>query len=222
MFESDYVCSVSSPVVASTSPTLKTLEPLYTRASYLAALNKICDASGVGLGLSYNSREMGPLVPPPTPSLLSSQTSANALGNSIAFSVEEQVLNAMSTNKLYLRRHRVRKESPSVFPLPSPFSPLAARPKHSSTAHSSPTVFSFTPPPQNAIVMTNASEIEHLGARFLSLNIAPPEDGEFAADDLDNNRDDVESKYLKPGDFKSSKGRICTPNLALERTISWM
>lgn len=223
MFNSD--CTVSSPVIASMTPTLKTLEPyVYSRDGYRASFENAGAVSGVGLGL-YDSHEMGPLVPPPTPSLLSSQFSRDAFGQPIVVSAEEQVrslihyilscsytiqvLKAMPTSKLYIRRHQGQKSSPSVFPLPSPFSPLAVRPQRPRSIHSSPTIITISTSTRVATV----SEVDHIGAGLFALNISPPEDDGLTVEAVELHREGGDSRYL-------TESYGSHPILALERSTS--
>ncbi len=59
--------------------------------AYRVAYQNANIVPSAGLGFTYNSRDMGPLVPPPTPRLASSETLPDCMSQSVLSTVEEQV-----------------------------------------------------------------------------------------------------------------------------------
>lgn len=231
------ICSVSS---ATLSPSLKTLEPFaYTRDAYRAAFENAQVVPGVGLGFMYNSHQMGTLAPPPTPRVASSETLPDAfVGQTVPVSVEEQVsllktryvsvltlsqvLKAMQTNKLFIRSRQTRNSKTTSPFLPSPYSPLG-RPQHPLSVHSSPMMggnIGFTSSTEST--RKNEFDVESVGLGISGLNIMSSSTREEKDVDTEILFEDEEWEYVKPAGFKSCKGRVCTPHLALERNNSWL
>ncbi|KLO13305.1 hypothetical protein SCHPADRAFT_904366 [Schizopora paradoxa] len=192
------------------------------RALYDNAITKL--RSGVGLGIDFNSRDLGTLAPPPTPLLSSSATLSEAgTRRSNQDTIEGKALNALTSSKLFMRRRHTEKPmapistpSSSIVPamasltlnkLPSktarslsvnaPLSPAMSAIHAYST--SSPTAAgTFVPVAKN-------DEEEPIG---LGITISGPNDD---AGDKDVIFEDDGWEYVKPAGLKSVKGRVCTP-----------
>jgi len=214
--------SVRSVSCATQSPTLRR-----TPTSPLA-LDAYRASAGVGLGISYNARDMGPLVPPPTPRLASSATLPEVPINQAT--VEEQVLNSMLTSNLYMRRRQARTHVTSTSTTTtSPRSPLAAHPRIASylpaTIPSSPTMSPFYALTLAALTIDGArrgeNDVDRVGLGITGLYLSSPPIVPYD-EDAEVIFEDDEWEYVKPAGFKSCKGRVCTPCVSLLRNGSWL
>jgi len=193
--------------------------------AYRAAYQNANIVPSAGLGFSYNSRDMGPLVPPPTPRPASSETLTDAhMSQSALSTVEEQVLNSMLTNKLYMRRRTTRKPLAAIITKSSPRSPLGIHPSsHPTAVPPSPTMATFPAfgLASPTAVEANEFDIERVGRGISGLSLSFPLT-ENDDEDAEMIFEDDEWEYIKPAGFKSCKGRVCTPRLTLGRNDSWL